>query len=76
MWNYEERGDFTWLFAGDDVVNMRQVRRFHLMRNSAAGDTVIIYYVDGKQDSFTGEAAKAIWKSLVKASEGVNIRAR
>lgn len=74
MWNYERVSDFTWLFAGDDVINMRQVRRFSLMRNAAAGDKITIHYIDGTQDYFVGEAAKVIWKSLVAASKNVNVK--
>lgn len=75
MWNFEHKGDFTWLFAGDDVINMRQVRRFRLLRNAAAGNTVIVHYIDGTHDSFTGESATVIWKALAEASKSVNVKA-
>lgn len=74
MWSYEERGDLTWLFAGDDVINMRQVRRFQLIRNAAAGEKVVVFYLDGTPDYFTGESAKTIWKALIVASKNVNIK--
>ena len=75
MWNFEQRGDFTWLFAGDDVINMRQVRRFRLLRNTADGNTIVVYYIDGTHDSFTGESATVVWKALCEASKSVNVKA-
>lgn len=74
MWGYEQSGDFTWLFAGDDVINMRQVRRFHLTRNAAAGDKLTIFYIDGSFDSFSGESVNIIWKALTAASKLVNVK--
>lgn len=74
MWKYEQTGDLAWLFSGDNVINMRQVRRFALMRNAAAGDKLTIWYVDGSNDYFVGRDCTDIWKALVKASEATNIR--
>lgn len=73
MLKYE--GDLTWLFGGDNVINMRQVRRFKLQRNPAAGDTLIVHYIDGSTEAFRGNECTGIWKALVKASESTNIRA-
>lgn len=74
MWEYERHGDYTWLFAGDNVINIRQVRRFSLYRNSAAGDKLTVFYIDGSSDYFVGVDCKNIWKSLVKASEAMNVK--
>lgn len=77
MWEYEYRsGEFTWLFAGDDVINMRQVRRFSLSRDTVTGDRVTVFYLDGTPEDFYGEVAVVIWKALCKASESVNIKAK
>lgn len=69
MWRVEESGELTWLFGGDNVINMRQVRRFQLMRNSAAGDKLLVRYIDGSQDVFEGNAAVDIWKALIKTAK-------
>lgn len=73
MDDYKQYGDYTWLFAGDHVINMRQVRRFSLERNTVAGNNVSVYYIGGTVDYFIGESAAVIWKALCKASENVNV---
>lgn len=69
-----ETSDFTWLFGGDNVINMQQVRRFRLARNPSAGNRLTVYYTDGTNEYFAGKECEDIWKVLIEASKYANIR--
>lgn len=64
MFTYEYN-EYKWLIAGDEIINLQEVRRFSKVEvQSQDVYTLTVHYLDGSKDELKNDRARLAWKAL------------